>query len=435
MSVALPRSFNLAEPLNSLPDNATSQLVTCRPVSGNTFSPSSTCTFFLGNRGWLNPESLYIRYKASIVAGDVSGSFMIGAPVYTPFQRVQIMANGASLDSINGYNMVAHVITNTKKDVAQKYGLLSSYGYTNTSFVTSTGLMEFVDGRYDPSGSPATYTVAAPLVGTVLTNSTKQIPLFCTPQISIELTLDSIVNMFTTTPNELTYAAAALPTSFTISNFELCYQMTDLGAAVEAGVMNMGRQLSIKSHGFSNTATACPTGTNGSQSYVFNQRFNSIKAAFICPTAAAGSKWAEIVDVTGGAGQYSLLCGQTQFPQAPLSSVNNRSGILCETQRAASNLYDNNGAMSINTKEFNVNLGATYVWSAPGKFIVGVGLSKLGAAERDTSFAGQSTYNTPLSVNIDFNGATASSASINLILNYDAILVVDPVARQLSVRS
>lgn len=436
MATLLPKSYDLSQSVASLPDGAQAQLITCRPVSGTTFTPSSIATFYLSNRGWCDPQSIFIRYKASIVAGDASGSFMIGTPVFTPFQRVATIINGQTIDSINGYNQVAHVLTNLKLDVGQKYGLQNSYGFTNAApGGTSSGQMAFLDGRYDASGSPATYTVSAPLVGTVLSNSNKQIPLFACGQVAIELTLDSILNMFTTTPNQPNYLAASLPTSFTISNLELCYQMTDLGSGVEKMVFDMGRQLTIKSHGFANSAVACPSGTNGSQSYVFNQRYNSVKSAYICPNASAGSKWAEFVDITGGAGQYSLLCGAVAFPQAPMSSINNRAGILVSTRNAAGNMYDNNNAMSINSAEFNVNLGATYSWSEPGKFIAGISLSKTGANERDVMFAGQSTYQTPLSVNVDFNGATASNASINLILNYDCMLVLDPVARQLTVRS
>jgi hypothetical protein len=49
--------------------------------------------------------------------------------------------------------------------------------------------------------------------------------------------------------------------------------------------------------------------------------------------------------------------------------------------------------------------------------------------------SGASTYNTPISVNINLGTATTAAANLNLILDYDAILVLDPRARQLSVRS
>lgn len=454
---ALPKSFDLSQPIPSLPDGAQSQLITCRPISGSSFIQQTIIEVDLGNRGWCDPTSIAIRYKISATADATSGSALVGTPVYTPFQRVATLVGGAAIDSVSQYNQVAHVLVQGSYDVASKYGLQSQFGYAppqNSSTVPMSsynyGLsLAWTDGRYlqnsalaipvpGAAGVTDNFSVSAPLIGTLLTNCEKQLPLFAMPQIRFQFTIDSLLNM---SANILTGTAAgglssSVMSAFTITNFELVYQMTDLGAGVEKMVYDMGRSLSLKSHGLSNTAVSVPSGSSGSQNYVFNQRFASIRSAFACGNMnGIGSKWADIVDLTTNNGDYQFLIGNQAFPQTPLSTVLNESGILQETRRAFGNLYDKNSTLSINSTEFGLNVNASSVSAyEPGKFIVGINLEKCQSGDH-VMMSGASTYNTPISVVVNMATATTQAANLNLILDYDAILVLDPVARQLSVRS
>lgn len=440
MSASLPKSFNLSEPIPSLPDGAISQLITCRPVSGSSFSAGAVIEVDLGNRGWLDPQSLSIRYKVTVTSGDASGCALIGTPVFAPFNRVSTLVGGASIDTVSQYNQVAHVLTNVTKDIANKYGVQAGYGWTQPATIAAgNGNMQYLDGGFFTVNATSSAFYAAPLPGLILTNAEKQLPLFAMPQVRLQFTLDSLNNMFFSSAT--TVDGPKVATAFTITNFELCYTMCDLGAGVEKMVYDMGRQLSIKSHGLNNSAVNVASATSGSQSYVFNQRFASIRSAFICPNRADGiaSKWAEICDITNGNGDYQLQIGNQAYPQMPLSTALNKSGILQETARSANNLYSNN-AMSINSNEFNNKLindlsnNAGMVYYEPGKFIVGVNLEKVQSGDH-VLMSGASTYNTPISCVVNVGTATTNAANLNLILDYDAILVLDPVARQLSVRS
>ena len=434
---SLPKSFNLAEAIPSLPDGATSTLVSCRPISGSAFTQNSIIEIDMGNRGWVVPSSISIRYKMTVNT-DVSGAALIGVPVYTPFQRVSTLVGGASVDTVNQYNQVAQLLVNTQYSVADKYGVQSVFGYTNT-----TGNVQFLDGRaFDASiadaSANATVTMSAPLIGTLLTNCEKNLPLFSLPQIRWQFTMDSLANMSFIKLGAVATGYAAF-TKVSLSNVELCYQMIDMGSAVEAMVYGMGRSLSLKSHGVSNTAVSVPTATSGSQSYVFNQRFASIRSAYLCPNRADGAanKWGEFTDITNGNGDYQLLIGNTAYPQTQLSTALNRAGILQELRRAAGSLYDSKNSLSINNLEFGGNINdssANLLYYEPSKFIVGVNLEKVDSTDH-VLMAGASTYNTPITAVVNINTATTVAANLNLILDYDAILVLDPVARQLSVRS
>lgn len=426
--MSLPKSFNLAEPIPSLPDGVTSTLVSVRPISGSSFSASQIVEFDLGNRGWLIPDSLAIRYKQKCSSGAAT-AVVAGTPVYTPFVRLNTLVNGAVIDSINQYGQVAHMIINTSMGVSKKYGVAQSWGYSTAS----DGSMLYLDGRLvGASATLAAVSVGGPLVGTMLSQAEKNLPLFAMGQIRLQFTIDTLTNI------SFTDGTITALTDFQISDFEVTYQMVDMGAAVEKMVYDMGPQLFIKSHGWNNSSVAVSAGTSGNQTYVFNQRLASIRSAYICPNRPTGSKQVEFVDITNGNGTYQLNVGSQMFPQMPLDTLNNFGGIFVETARAAGAIYGKNSEMSISTAESIIDENdttASLKYFSPGKFIAGVLLSKVGPDDRDVLMSGCSTYNQPIGVNVNFGTATTNANSLNLILDYDAVLVLDTGARQLSVRS
>ena len=440
---SLPKSFNLAEVIPSLPDGATSQLVSCRPISGSAFTANQIIEVDLGSRGFCDPKSLAIRYKMTVNT-DVSGAALVGVPVYTPFARLSTLVGGASIDAVSQWNQCAYVLVNGEYDVAQKYGVQTNYGFSNPDPLAGGGNMQYLDGRgceavLADASANAVFTMSAPLIGTLLSNCEKQLPLFCMPQIRFQFTLDSLANMSFAKIGAVGTGYAAF-TKVSISNFELVYQMADLGSSVEAMILGMGRTLSLKTSGISNSAVSVPAASSGSQSYVFNQRFASVRGAYICPNRADGNgnKWAEITDLTSGNGDYQILIGNEAKPQTVLSTALNRSGILNETRRTFGSLYDAKNAMSINTAEFGRTINDAsnvLLYYEPSKFIVGINLNKIQSDDSKVLMCGASTYQSPISVVVNINTATTVAATLNLILDYDAILVLDPLAKQLSVRS
>ena len=432
---SLPKSFRLNDPIDSIPEGANSVLISCRPVSGGPFSAGSVVDFDLGTRGFLDPTSLAIRYTMATVVGAGGVAALSGTPVYTPFQRLQITANGATIDSISQYNQVCHVLTQNL-DVGAKYGRQTAYGYNTTAVGTAQNVQN-LDGRFSPASQTDNYSVSAPLP-CILSNCEKMIPLFAVGNIRLTFTLDSLANMFMAAATWATIVTVA-PTSFSITNFELVYNMMDMGRSVEELVKGMGSRLFLKSHSYNNSATSVAVGATGSNSYVFNQRYSSIRSAFILPNLTVGNKSYEFCDITSNSGDYQLLCGNAAYPQMPLSTLNNKSGILQETIRAFGNLYDKAG-MSIDYNEFavcaatGVTQVATLSNAEPGKFIAGINLERVQSTDH-VLLSGISTYNSPISVIVNNTVATSTLCNLNLLLDVDMIVVIDQEAHQVSVRS
>ncbi len=318
------------------------------------------------------------------------------------------------------------VLVSGKYDQAGNYGKMACFGYTNAT----AGNVQYFDGRLSATGAVDNYYVAGELP-CILSNSEKMIPLFACGAIRISLTLDTLSNMFF--DNGATYKVA---TAFSLSNIEVVFNLIDLGKGVETMVKGMGSRLFLKSHSYNNSATACPLGTVGSQSYVFNQRYSSIRSAFICANRTVGSKWGEIVDLTSGFGDFQLQIGSINYPSNVLSAVLNDSGCLAETQRAFNNLYSG-ATMSINTSEWAVGANtatANLLYYECGKGIFGVNLEKCQSTDH-VMMSGVSTYNSPINVVVNCPTATTNACNLNLILDYDAILVIDQESSSLSVRS
>lgn len=431
--MSLPLQLDYSQSISELPE-CTNYEVTLTPSTGATnYTAGSVIRFDFQQRGFIDPQSIVFRYKYTITAA--LGCEMVGTPAYTPFVRLETLIGSQVVESINQYNQVAGFLyVNTQYDIASKYGQQNSLGYYQNS---ATPSMEQLDGR--TCGAAEIGTFSAPLVG-LLSSSAKLIPAFAMPTISVQLTMDSIANMFTS----LASPASTVPSAFVISNIELAYNMLDFGRSVEHDILAMPK-LFLKCWSFSNSSATIPQNSNGSISLIYNQKYASIKAAYILPCGTNGfsaNKWADSFDVTGSTavnttslgGDYSIMIAGQTYPQRPLSVLNNKTYIIQELRRASGNITDKNNNLCINAVEFNQVVTANTSYSTPSKFIIGIPLEKLHIPSDKAILTGISSNNSNITVNINTSIATASQLTCNLILNYDAIIEVDTQTRDARVR-
>jgi hypothetical protein len=418
---ALPDTVNYGEQLSSLPKNTQCLNIACAPSNLQTATSGSQIYFDLINRGFLDPQSIYLTYtyKATCAAG----AQMIGVPVYTPFNRVEVSVASQTIDVIQNYNIVMNTLINGSHDIAQKYGLQAGYGY-NTS--TTIPTLETLDGRLMTLDEGGTF--AAPLM-TILSGSEKLIPLGMMGAVRITLTVDSIANMFTSvTP----------PTAFTLSNLSLRYKVIEYGAEVDQAIrMANPNGLTIKTQSFASSSQNLNAGQSGYTELIYNFRFSSIKSLIAVNgnNNAASNKQFDSVDLTSGSGDYSFSCGGIIYPSKPLNTFTNKTEILQEFRSAMGSIYDKNNNCSINSIEFNFNgtaAGSSY--SAPAKFYVGTSLEKqIGS---NSILSGVSSSDSPISYRINTTTSIgANQSTVTLIVNYDALIIVDPNSKQTVVKT
>ena len=420
MSVVLPSSISYGESLPALPDNTQCINIAAAPTNGATFTGGQQIFLDLVNRGFLVPDSMYLAYSYASTNAAATPE-LIGCPAATSFNRLDIQVGSQTIDTIQNYNIFYHMLTNLTYDVAQKYGNQSALGYFGAAGVPS---LEQLDGRI--LGINETGSFALPLVS-LLSNSEKLIPLFAMPQVRVVLTMESLASMFTGT--------GSVPTAWSISNVQLRYKIVDFGGAVEQIVLGSSDKLYIKSQSFALSSQTIAANSNGYIELVFNQRYASVKSIFaINGNGTANSNRAfDSVDLTSGNGDYSFMVGGVLYPPAPINTRTAKNMALLELKSAVGSIFDKNNNMAINTIEFAYNgtASATSV-TAPAKFYVGTSLEKLNS---NNLLTGISTQNSPISYRINTGTAIgANNSTCSLIVNYDALLEVDCVTRQVSVK-
>lgn len=414
MSIVLPSNIDYTQSLPSLPDGVSSVSVVSTPVNLQTASPQSVIQFQLLNNGFLVPNSVYVAYTYTVVT-SASGGVMKATPAIAPFSRLDELVGSNSINTIQPYNMVASDLINFTYDVAQKYGNLS-LGYKDSTSVPS---IEELDSRTLTDDETGTF--AFPLVGSVFANCEKLIPLFAMPQLELRLTVDSIANIFTT---------AVVPSSFVLSNIELRYTIINMGSAVEQLVRGMGSRIFIKSQSISASSQTLASGSAGSLSLVYNQRYNSIKALFahLGGTTSVNTFFDSLA--TNATSDYQFNIAGVNYPQRPLSATNNRYGIFQSLKQAIGSIYDAGNSQSINQVEWSYNSSGTTTATAPAKFIPAVSTRLI---DSDFLLTGISSQNSPINLIIN-TSATSQALTVYLLIAYDAILEIDMVNRQASLK-
>lgn len=422
MSVVLPQSINYAEGLPSLPDATVQIPVAASPVNGSNFTPGAQIQFDLLNRGFLVPDSMYLAYNGTMTMTAVQTN-LIGCPVYTPINRLDVQVGSQTIDTIQNYNNVMHVLSNTTLDIAQKFGQQAAFGYNNNT--TAAPSIDLLDSRdFAAAAGTFTWNVAAPLMS-VLSNAERLLPLFAMPQVRITLTLDAVANMFTV-PGGVS--------AFSIYNVELRYKVCDMGQNVEEMVRSMGDKIYIKSQSFSSSSNTLASGSTGYIELIYNQRYASVKSLIAINGCVGGNtvnKVFDSVDITSGNGEYSFSVGGVIYPQKAISALVNKAAALQELRSAMGSIYDRNNSFAISAVEFGYLSGGTTTAAAPAKFYIGTSVEKLNS---DSLLTGISTQNSPISYRISTGTATAQVHTITLIVNYDALFEVDTVNRQTALK-
>lgn len=419
MSVILPSSISYGESLPALPDNTQCINITGAPTNGATFSAGQQIYLDLVNRGFLVPDSMYLAYSYQS-ANAAATPELIGCPAVTSFNRLDVSVGSQTVDTIQNYNIFYHMLSNVTYDVAQKYGNQASLGYS----VGAPPTLEQLDGR--TLGINEAGSFAFPLVS-ILSNSEKLIPLFAMPQVRITLTVESLASMFTGT--------GSVPTAWTLSNIQLRYKVVDFGGAVEQIVLNSADKLYIKSQSFALSSQTLAANSNGYIELVYNQRYASVKSLFAINGngRAASNRAFDSVDLTSNNGDYSFMVGGVLYPPAPISTRTCKAMAMLELKSAVGSIFDKSNNMAINSLEFGyIGTDSATTLNAPAKFYVGTSVEKLNS---NNLLTGISTQNSPISYRINTGTAIgANNSTVTLVVNYDALIEVDTVSRQVSIK-
>jgi len=425
MSV-LPKELAYVPVLPSLGDQVVNTSVVIQPSNGATFGENSIIQLDLANRAnsFLDPNTLYIRYKMTLTSA-VSAELKGAIPALTPFSNLQVIFGSQIVENVQQYGVVQSMLVNMTHSASQKAGMSYPYGLDNPS---STTMGANLNGRVCALNE--VISVSAPL-RCLLSESERLVPLGLMPLVRIQLTVDTIANMFTT---------AVVPTGFQISNFELCYDSVDFGGQVTQMVQSMGEKIYIKSQSYATSSATLASGTSGTINLIYNTRLSSVKsliANFGGTASTSLNKLFDSHDVTSqtagtGLGSYQYLIGGIPYPARPVSTVNNRAGAFNELRLAVGGLNAGTTDMSITPQEFGYTNAGTTTVRIPSKFYFGTNVERL--STNSALLTGISTLSSPINLQIECPTATNQAFNVMTVCLYDALIEISPMMRDASVK-
>ena len=426
--MSLPKEINYTNRVN-LPAGTTCTSAVVAPSNGSSFGESQQIILQLPSRSYLVPSSLYIRYKLTITGGDNTTAMRGGAPVYTPFTKLDTMIGSQNSESIASYNVVNNMLVALKMNYAQKVGLSQALGLGKSPAIgsgTSATAFTFSNCNghdYDVSGE--SMSVSAPL-NCILSNSDTLVPLLYMPQVQIMLTTDTIANIFNGTQ----------PTAYAITNFELCFDLVDFSDAVNQSVLSMvddRGKLLVKSQSYMSSSQTTASVNSGTLEYIYNMRLASIKSLFLSQqgvTANSLNKIMDSFDITSQNGSFQFFIASNAYPTREISTALNKNGAMMELSGALGPAHDlTSSNFSINAVEwlYTNALATATTTELPAKFFVGVNCERISGSALLT---GVSSQLSPISVRINIGTPTVNAQVLNLITNFDAILEIDPINKQ-----
>ena len=377
-----------------------------------------------------------IRYKITTTSAGVTQTKIVGTPAYTFINKFVCYANSQTIETISNYNTVANMLCNLQMSVADKVGQQYSLGYVD--YTTTPVTNEALDGRLCVATTD-TFSLSGPLYS-LIGNSEKLIPLFLLQNMRMELTFESLANVSSNLTLDITTNGSTM-TDYTISNFEVVYNVIDFGPEIQRQIVAENPKILIKSSSYNTSISPVASGTSGNINLIYNLRYASIKSAFLniggtstSNSLGSANKNLDSIDLTNSNGDYQIQIAGISYPQKSLSTLNNKAGIFNELRRSMGSIFGNNVSMSINAVEYSRtdSLGTSY--DKPGKFYVGFNLQKLTIPSK-AFFTGVSTQISPITAIINSNTATAQLFNVMLIAVFDAIIDIDPQTKQVVIVS
>lgn len=424
MSVVLPKELAYSPSLPTIPVGTISKEIVLAPVNGSTFADGGLVQFDLGQAGYLDPKSLYIRYRAAQT--NLSGNVNVcKIPVYTFLQRSEVIIGSTMVESINDYNVWCNLYADLQLDPAQRFGNGAAWGLTNTA----ESLESQDSGVMTNNGS---IDVAAPLPN-ILSACEKLVPLGMMPNVRLQLTFERLANIFA-------YQATNYPTAIIFSNVELCYTQIDFPAGVDSMVMGMGEKFYIKSQGIASMSNNQNVAFSGTVDLVYNMRLASVKSLFstFAPVSGANvllpvNKKFDSIDITTRNGSMVYSLNGVQYPSREVSTLRNPASVLVELRKACGGLHTTDYNPSISAAEFSIlDSAPTTTAIRPAKFYFGANLETL--TSNGILLSGVSTQSSPIVLRISTATTTTLGYNITLFAMYDALLEIEPMTRNASVK-
>jgi hypothetical protein len=114
--MATSQRIELTSKLQALPSSTRTISSVISPNNGTTFNPNGDIISLTSGQG-LVPNSLYLRYRATILKPTENGTML--ELLSHPFSRLEVII-GNNVETIQNYNQVCNMVANCKLNYSQK---------------------------------------------------------------------------------------------------------------------------------------------------------------------------------------------------------------------------------------------------------------------------------------------------------------------------
>lgn len=425
--------------------------VVLNAVNGNSFKMNQTIDIVIpGNtQGFADMHNSYLRLKINYDRKSTSGAHDLSLPtngVYNLFKRVELIASGTVISSIDEYAKLVNLMLDTDMDSQKRVSAGNiQYGMGESSSNLADNVGVGLDGG---SGGAvqihSTQFCFLPILS-VLASLTKYLPLMG-DELRLRLTLNDFDSAFisgnrgsvagvavdpTTTPTVQTVVAvnetnwAGDPNNITISPVELIMYKVSLDDLPLALVQqNTGGVYSMVLTDYTNSKGSVATADTTS---VFNTGFSFTSCARILfafypqydNDARKQKADSERHKVTRNVNTYCFNVGGKNIPALKLSG--RASETLTENKASLRILGDFQHRSSINNENFNIPNWSSSDVTKDGKTFNGIGTRHYEVdletlknySDENGLYSGISTTGKTTAIHVDYTGGGVTATEMN----------------------
>ena len=351
---------------------------------------------------------------------------------YSLFRRQITNSNGTLVDDVNDIPSLAHKLLCATANSAELSGM-TNIGATGTLFsIHST-----------PGDTDIVFDFCLPLMG-IINGASGYTPL-AAADLEFQFEVSDVLSY-------VLCKTAKKPTSFTISNVLLNYNVLEMSDATYAewvqtaapnGVVNM------LSSSYAFTGSSLLSGGAGQQTVAYPHSYKSVKNVFI---SCGGAEQGPLTSINPNLGRYPTLnVGSNVYPQN-MVDIKNTATAVSEIFKNFGSLYSSSHSSSYRKANFNVAASANYsgtLYAAPwttgnaftssnnsNMFAMAIDLEKMSGDKGGSGmYNGVDTIGVTSSIdfNIDADIGGGGSRPLSIHSHYDCIVKFDLVNGTVSV--
>lgn len=419
------------------------------PTNKSNFQPGDQIIFYVpgGRRNtFLDTQQSYFRYTVQNV--DLTNSLWFDNCGASVINRLDVFHGSNAIETIQTYNILYNYIVDFQINSANKNGLSSMYG-TSQSSGSAGQARQGLGINVATAGTPIKATVCMPILSAVVgVGLDKMLPIGeLSDDIRLEFTVESnAIGMVSATAAYAGGYVAGYNTSWTILNAELeltIIELSDEGMGQVRSQTPFSNPVYLHGNSWRHYNSTLPVASAGQYSTLVPARFASLKTLVVLPRRAnelVANGYSTSSRINPLISQYWWRVGSYLLPQKPVNLINsNTTGGyaegFAEVQKSWHSLNHAEYASSMTYSTYNTGdvadttcgitaPAASALNSYQNGFAIAQELETF-AQRSDVMLSGMNTLSYQIFFEANIFASLSAAYSLDFFANYDIILCIE----------